>query len=160
MESNIYVFLIPLLFYIESSQIHKDGNHLSETESLKSRHSQAPPIGDISLVCIQCQRQDSRADNQIPARLPSDRISRSYPFPVIGGDHASPVDCQDSGAKKLYILLRTCGVTRAVHLGLLPSLSLTDFLKAFRNFVARRRLLSDIYSDNDQTFQSAGGLVR
>ena len=82
--------------------------------------------------CVLCQRQDSRACSQVTAPLPSDRIDRSHPFSVVGTDHAGPLYCEDTGDKKHYILLFTCGVVRAVHLELVPSLSLNDFMIAFR----------------------------
>lgn len=77
--------------------------------------------------CVSCQRQDARACKQIVAPLPTDRISKSPPFSVVGVDYAGPVYCQDTEGKKHYILLFTCGVITEMHLELLPSLSLSDF---------------------------------
>ena len=70
-------------------------------------------------------------------------------------DYAGPVFCVDKPKQKLYILLFTCGVIRAVHLELTDSLSLPDFLLAFRRFSARRGLPTVVYSDNAKTFQAA-----
>ena len=110
--------------------------------------------------CVLCQRQDARACSQIMAPLPSDRINRSHPFSVVGLDHAGPVYCSDTGKKKHYILLFTCGVIRAVHLELVPSLCLSDFMLAFRKFSARRGLPTVIYSDNAKTFDAACSLIK
>ena len=43
-----------------------------------------------------------------------------------------------------------------VHLELVASLNLTDFLSSFRRFVARRGIPKKIYSDNGRTFVGAG----
>ena len=110
--------------------------------------------------CIHCQKQDSRACSQIMAPLPSDRISRSYPFAVVGVDHAGPLYCSDTGDKKHYILLFTCGAIRAIHLELVPALSLAAFMLALRKFSARRGLPSVIYSDNAKTFEAANSLIK
>lgn len=110
--------------------------------------------------CVLCKRHDARACDQVIAPLPYDRISRSIPFSVVGMDHAGPVYCLDTGGKKHYILLFTCGVIRAVHLELVPSLSLKDFMLAFRKFCARRGLPSVIYSDNAKTFEAANNLLK
>ena len=109
--------------------------------------------------CVACQRQDTRACTQTMAPLPLDRIKRSPPFSVIGVDHAGPVYCLDTDGKKYYILLFTCAVIRAVHLELVPSLSLNDFMLAFRKFCARRGIPSVIYSDNAKTFKAASNLM-
>lgn len=110
--------------------------------------------------CVSCQRHDSRACSQTEAPLPRDRIQRSAPFSVVGVDHAGPVYCSDTGDKKYYILLFTCGVVRAIHLELVPSLSLDDFILAFRKFCARRGIPNTIYSDNAKTFKGAEKLLK
>ena len=109
----------------------------------------------ICRSCIHCQRQDSRACKQAMAPLPEDRVKKSPSFSVIGIDHAGPLFCSDTSNRKLYILLFTCAVVRAVHLELVDSLSLEDFILAFKRFVARRGHPSIIYSDNAQTFKAA-----
>ena len=64
-----------------------------------------------------------------------------------------------TGSQKRYILLFTCGVTRAVHLELTPSLEVKDFLLAFSSFTARRGMPSNIYSDNGTTFVAAAKML-
>ena len=78
----------------------------------------------------------------------------------MGVDHAGPLYCSDTGEKKHYILLIICAVIRALHLELVPSLSLNDFMLAFRRFCARRGVPSVIYSDNAKTFKAASGLLQ
>lgn len=110
--------------------------------------------------CVQCRRFDSRPMDQVRAPLPHDRVTRAPPFSVTGIDHAGPLFCNDTGEKKFYIVLFTCAVTRALHLELVDSLNLDDFILAFRRFVSRRTLPSIIYSDNARTFKSASATLQ
>ena len=110
----------------------------------------------VKKECTPCQRFDSRPCNQTFAPLPGVRVKEAPPFSVTGVDHAGPLFCVDRPGKKLYILLLTCAVVRAVHLELVDSLSLSDFMLALRRFVARRGLPSvTFFSDNAKTFVSA-----
>ena len=108
----------------------------------------------VTKYCMPCQRQDSRACNQIGAPLPADRVRKAAPFSVTGMDHAGPLYCKDSNTK-VYILLFTCGITRAIHLELVSSLNLSEFLLGFRNMVARRGVPEVLYSDQAATFKAA-----
>jgi hypothetical protein len=89
------------------------------------------------------------------APLPSLRVNEAPPFTITGLDYAGPVYCCDMPGKKLYILLCTCAVVRAVHLEVTDSLSLKDFMLAVRRFAARRGLPSVFFSDNAKTFLAA-----
>ena len=105
--------------------------------------------------CIRCQRHNSRALNQISPPLPDFRVKRSPAFYVIGIDFAGPLFSKDFPGSKHYILLFTCAVVRALHIEITNSLNLSDFLLAFRRFVARRGMPGIILSDNAKTFISA-----
>ena len=109
----------------------------------------------IKHECVRCARFDARACDQLPAPLPAARVQPSVPFAVVGLDYAGPVYCSDFPGSKFYILLITCAVVRAVHLELTASLSLEDFLLAFRRFCARRGSPTVVYSDNARTFKGA-----
>ena len=114
----------------------------------------------VCRMCVPCQKLDVRACSQIMAPLPADRVSKSHAFAIVGVDHAGPLYCLDTDNKKHYILLFTCATIRAVHLELVNSLSLSDFILALRRFSARRGLPSTIYSDNAKTFEAASSLVK
>ena len=105
--------------------------------------------------CIPCQRHDSRACNEVAAPLPKERISKAPPFYITGIDYAGPLYSLDFPSQKLYILLFTCGVIRAVHLELTESLQTSEFILALRRFTARRGVPGKIYSDNAKTFTAA-----
>ena len=105
--------------------------------------------------CFQCRRYDERLCSEPTAPLPAARVRPAAPFSVTGVDFAGPLFCSDHPGVKFYILLFTCGVVRAVHIELTASLSLEDFLLAFRRFCARRGVPSIVYSDNARTFKAA-----
>lgn len=82
-------------------------------------------------------------------------MKRAPVFSVCGIDFAGPLYCSDLPRKKLYVLLFTCAVVRAVHVELVDSLSVDDFLLGFVRFACRRALPASIISDNAKTFISA-----
>ena len=108
----------------------------------------------IIKYCVQCQRVDKRPCNQIAPPLPGFRVVKNKPFAVIGIDFCGPLFCKYS-KNKWYILLITCGVVRAIHLELTPSLNLKDFLNSFSRFTSRRGVPELIISDNATTFEAA-----
>ena len=105
--------------------------------------------------CMRCKRHDSRPCNQAAAPLPAQRIQSAPPFSHTGLDYAGPVFTSDYPGKKLYILLFTCAVTRAVHLELTDSMNLQDCMLAVRRFIGRRGMPTKFQSDNAKTFISA-----
>ena len=95
--------------------------------------------------CLSCKRVDARACQEPMAPLMEARLKNAPAFNTTGLDYAGPVYCKDFPGEKFYILLFTCAVTRAVHLELVNSLSLTHFLLAFRRFVSRRGLPKTVF---------------
>ena len=84
-------------------------------------------------------------------------MTRSQHLSVTCIDHAGPLYGSDHPGRKLYVLLFTCAVTRALHFELVDSMSLADTMLALRRFVARRGLPSIMYSDNAKSFVAAQG---
>lgn len=109
--------------------------------------------------CVACKRFDSRPCSQSAPPLPELRVKSTFPFAIIGLDYAGPLFAVDQPSKKLYILLFTCAVTRAVHLELTDSLSVPDCILAIRRISARRGLPSVMYSDNAKTFISVAKML-
>lgn len=106
--------------------------------------------------CLICKRFSVKAASEPYAPLPKDRVAPSDPFSVVVIDFAGPLFHRSSaGAEKVYIVVFTCAVTRAVHLELTCSLTTPDFLAAFGRFTARRGICKTIYSDNGRTFKHA-----
>ena len=62
--------------------------------------------------------------------------------------------------EKVYIVLFSCCVTRAIHLDITIDLSATAFVRCLRKFSARRGTPSLIISDNAKTFKAASKTLR
>ncbi|XP_068250213.1 uncharacterized protein [Palaemon carinicauda] len=110
--------------------------------------------------CLDCCRHNSRPCSQPAAPLPDLRVTPAPPFAVTGIDFAGPVFSANYPGKKLYMLLFTCAIVRAVHQELTESMSLVNFMQALRKFAARRGIPSVIYSDNAKTFVAASSEVQ
>ncbi|GFW60839.1 integrase catalytic domain-containing protein [Trichonephila clavipes] len=92
----------------------------------------------------------TKPTDQLTSPLPSDRINQMPAFSVCGLDFARPLFVNNFGElQKCYIVLFTCGVTRALPLELV---SPNSFLLALRRFFARTGSCIVIYSDNAKTF--------
>ena len=114
----------------------------------------------VKSECVTCRRQDSQSCGQVCGPLPELRVKESPPFTVTGLDFAGPLYVCDKPGKKLYFLLFTCAVVRAIHLELVESLTVSDCLLAIRRFCARRGTVNVFYSDNAKTFQKTSKLVQ
>ncbi|CAB0004530.1 unnamed protein product [Nesidiocoris tenuis] len=75
-------------------------------------------------------------------------------------DYAGPFNVSIAGLRgnrtmKCYICLFVCFATKAVHIETATDLSTPAFLAAYRRFVSRRGLPSDVWSDNGTNFEGA-----
>jgi hypothetical protein len=118
-------------------------------------------IKSVIFKCRVCRRYNAKPIEQMEGWLPKERITRAPPFRVVGLDFCGPMYVrQDDETVKIYILIVTCAVIRAVHLEVVPSLSQESFLLAFRRFIARRGSPTVVYSDNFSTFKKCAADIR
>ena len=112
-------------------------------------------IKKIINKCIKCRKLKGKSGMEPFAPLPRDRVTMGCPFQVTGIDFAGPlyVSTENSDRKKVYIMLFTCAVIRAVHLELVESLSTESCIMGLRRFISRRGVPSTVYSDNAKTFR-------
>lgn len=93
--------------------------------------------------------------------LPSARVRRTNrPFLHTGVDCCGPFDVRASKGRgmkayKAYITVFVCLTVKAIHIECVDGLTTDAFISAFRRFVARRGLPSDMYSDNGTNFVGA-----
>ncbi|XP_011883748.1 PREDICTED: uncharacterized protein LOC105570903, partial [Vollenhovia emeryi] len=93
----------------------------------------------------------------VPAALPRDRVKDAVAFETTGVDLCGPLYLKSG--EKIWIVLFTCAVYRAVHLELVASLSTEAFLLALRRFIGRRGRPSSIWSDQGTNFVGANNLL-
>ena len=113
----------------------------------------------VKRECVSCQKQDGLACTQPCGPLPSLRVKDAPPFSVTALDFAGPLYACDLPGKKLYFILFTCAVVRAVHVELVDSMSVDDCVMAIRRFCARRGMVNTFYSDNAKTFIGVSKLM-
>ena len=85
--------------------------------------------------CYGCKRFNiSHYPKPSQGLLPTDRAKQELPFSVIGTDYAGPFICKTKGKKdiKVYLLLFTCSLTRAVDLEILPNQTIQEFIQALK----------------------------
>ncbi|UYV67961.1 hypothetical protein LAZ67_5002637 [Cordylochernes scorpioides] len=109
---------------------------------IKSRKT----IGRIVRGCVKCRRFDQRPIKISCAPLPNDRTEPLGIFQVVGIDLAGPLYLKDGS--KMWMVLFTCAVYRAIHLEMVSNLETDSFILALSRFIGRRGRPSTIYSDN------------
>ena len=107
------------------------------------------------VICTRYQGQSVRAPSS--PDLPEYRVYHmAYAFQFTGLDFAGPLFVKDGlKSSKCYILLLTCASSRAIHLELVPDMSIHGFLRGFKRFIARRGVPDLVISDNFKTFKSS-----
>ena len=140
---------------------HKKNMHSGVSTTLNEVRAKFWPLKGYATVksiiheCFTCKKAHARLAGQQMATLPNWRTTPSPPFTHVGVDYAGPLYVTKTGNKKRYILLFTCGSTRALHLELTATLEKEDFLLAYSSFVSRRGVPTAFYSDNGTTFVAA-----
>ncbi len=117
----------------------------------------------VTRTCIECKKRKARPTTQLMAPLPAYRFpeERADPFAATALDAAGPFLLKEKdGTKKIYLVLFTCMIYRAVHLEPLYAMSAASFLQALDRFTARRGVPDRIVSDNGTNFTAAAAEIR
>ena len=93
--------------------------------------------------------------------IPKGRMNLVKPFQHTGIDYTGHVLIYDNTgiAKKMFILIYTCLNVRAIHMELLPDMSVESFLMSFTRFCNQYGIPTHVYSDNAKTFIAGGSLI-
>ncbi|XP_029675495.1 uncharacterized protein LOC115242992 [Formica exsecta] len=100
------------------------------------------------------------SSEQFMADLSRTRVTPARPFQFAGVDYAGPVYLRTSPgrghrATKTFLAIFVCLSTKAVHLDVASNYSAEAFIAAFRRFVSRRGLCSELFSDCGSNFVGA-----
>ncbi|XP_003375783.1 hypothetical protein Tsp_09360 [Trichinella spiralis] len=121
-------------------------------------------VKDVVWKCMICRRATARPFGQRMAELPPERTELVGPFVYVGVDFAGPVLARSDGKPltllKTYVCVFTCMVVRAIHLELVPEMTIDSFLRALRRFIARIGRPRLLQSDNFQTFHLASRFLK
>lgn len=121
---------------------------------LHSRRS----VKHVISKCYRCRRLSAKATITEICGLPDDRVKNAEPFEVTGVDLAGPILLKTG--KKIWMVLFTCAVYRAVYLDIISSLSTRAFIQSMERFIQKYRRPSIVYSDNGTNFHGAVNLFR
>ena len=112
--------------------------------------------------CVACKREHKKPlIGPPPPKLPSFRLSQSYPFKNTGVDYARPFfgksifDNPYNKTYKVYILLFTCATRRNIYLESAPLTDTNSLIRAIIQFHSRRKDVRLFISNNFETFKSS-----
>jgi len=95
--------------------------------------------------------------------IPKHHVSLVKPFEFVAVDFTSHIFVKNeitNTLDKFYILIFTCLNIRAIHLELLPDMSVNNFLLAFQRFCNMYSLPKVLYSDNAKTFTKGSVILK
>ena len=151
---------------LQLEQLHRNLLHAGIQSTLYMARTQYWIIGARSATrtivhhCIVCARDRAKIETQLMGDLPTPRVTPSRPFTHTGIDYAGPYLARSSSGRgikshKAWISVFVCFAVKAIHLELVHDYSTASFIAAFRRFVARRRIPTDVYTDNGTNFRGA-----
>eukprot|EP00112_Aurelia_sp_Birch-Aquarium-sp1_P020281 Seg5190.1 transcript_id=Seg5190.1/GoldUCD/mRNA.D3Y31 product="hypothetical protein" protein_id=Seg5190.1/GoldUCD/D3Y31 len=162
-----FPILMPRDHYVTTLLIrrcHKNVMHNGTKETLAELRSRfwvtkrRQVVKKVTGKCELCKRIQGQS-YEVPkaSQLPEFRVKEKHAFSSVGIDFAGPLYVKSTSVqnKKVYLALFTCGVSRALHLELVPDLSTATFLRCFKRFVSRRDVPSLVVPDNAKTFKAA-----
>lgn len=100
--------------------------------------------------CIVCRRFSSKVATVPAAPLPENRVKDAKTFEVSGIDLAGPLHLKNGS--KVWIVIFTCAVYRAVHIETVDKIDTAQFILALSRFIYKRGRGAIIYTDNGTNF--------
>ena len=115
--------------------------------------------------CTTCKRFEGKPHSYpAPPQLPEHRVQGNFAFASIGTDLAGPLftrfTVKSADIFKVWIMIFTCTLTRAIHLEIMQDMSTEQFLLAFRRFISHRGKPNLVISDNARTFKCANDSLK
>ena len=140
-----------------SEYIHK-GGHLGTESDIAKIRAHYWIIGlrrlckTIRYDCIDCRKRDGIVSSQIMGKLPLERLKPAPAWSYIGIDLFGPFsvrgDINKRSTGKVYGVVFTCLLIRAIYLDIAIDYSTDSFLMVFRRFVSLKGYPIKIYSDS------------
>lgn len=120
-------------------------------------------LNKIKTSCNYCHLKGARPIPPKMAALPIERISPTLkPFQITGLDVAGPYEifANNGHAKKTWILLFTCTMSRFIHLNILDSMGSGHVLEAIISINACHGPIAELISDNGTNFVGAARIIQ
>ena len=163
--------LVPKYSYLTElfvQEAHADCKHLGAAATLGAirRGGLWIPQGRTAVrsvisKCVTCKKINSFAFKYPKVtQFYRDKVNFTQPFRHTGVDFTGHLYVKlGDNVTKFYVLVFTCLNIRAVHLELIPSMTVRDFLFAFIRFCNLYTIPLSVYSDNAQSFLGAMGIL-
>ena len=118
-------------------------------------------IKSVVRNCMVCRKLYLKPYSPPTPALPEFRVkTTNRVFECVGTDCTGPLYVKRNNAiVKVYALLFTCTVFRAIHLELVDDLTATELMNGFKLFFARRGVPRLILSDNAKSFMKCKELL-
>ncbi|EGT51879.1 hypothetical protein CAEBREN_14589 [Caenorhabditis brenneri] len=121
-------------------------------------------VRQVRSKCVTCRKRHGKPfDYPYTRDLPPVRTSMEGPFTHIGIDYCGPFQYQildkNNTKGKVWIMLLTCVITRAIHLEMIHDNSTKSFINAFKRFASRRGVPKSIMSDNAPSFKLGYSMI-
>lgn len=126
-------------------------NELGQTYSIPQMRTE---VRRAVRSCQRCKNAKAKALPPQMSQLPIARVTPfNPPFTFTGVDFAGPllIKINRSNVKR-WIVIFTCLTIRAIHLEVAHSLSTDSFVLCLNNFLNRRGMCREIYSDRGTNF--------
>ena len=115
-------------------------------------------VRSIVNKCTICRRFSAKKADVPFAPLPAERVNLKAAFETTGLDLGGHLFLKNG--EKVWFVLFTCSVYRAIHLELVQTLSTESLLMAIRRFMARRGRVKKFWSDNGTNMVGANNLLK
>lgn len=168
-----YFILLPKnhrLSYLIALYEHDKIGHLAQLATISKIRSKYWIIGITRMVnkiissCVDCKRKFRKFEKQIMSPLPLERIQISPAFYNIGIDYFGPYAVRGEVQKrihgKVYGVIFTCLVSRAVHVEVANDYSTDGFLSAYDRYTSIRGYPHTIYSDKGSNLSGASNELK
>ena len=112
--------------------------------------------------CVTCKKFNSLAYSYPKLTdLPKERVRLLKPYQDTAIDYTGHIYVkEDSGEmKKVYIVVYTCLAIRAVHLDVVPDLTVKSFIQSFSRFCSTYQVPESLYTDNASYFVASKKII-
>ncbi|XP_065094383.1 uncharacterized protein LOC135714900 [Ochlerotatus camptorhynchus] len=160
--------LLPEKHYVTEiliRKLHEEHHHVGQGGLLAIVRERYWPVKAKLIIkkviskCQICARCYPIAGSQFMGDIPASRVNQAPVFSKVGIDYAGPFLLKLGGRSpkvyKAYVVVFVCMVVKAIHFEVVSNLTTDNFIAALHRFVSKRRLPSDIHSDNGTAFVGA-----
>lgn len=115
-------------------------------------------VSNVINGCTKCKRFTTKKMNVRSTSLPEKRVASGEIFDTTGVDLFGPLILKDG--QKVWVVLYTCAVYRAIQLDIIKSTSTQAFIQSLKRFIFQHGRPNTIMSDNGTNFVGTSNLLK